>query len=1007
MIPLQLTLKNFLSYRDATLNFRGLHTACICGANGAGKSSLLEAITWVIWGKSRAATEDDVIHGNAQNVRVDFEFRCNNQTYRIIRSRPRGRSSSLEFQVETKAGNFRSLTAKGLRATQEEIISCLKLDYDTFANSAYLRQGRADEFMLRRPSERKQILADLLKLDRYEELAAKAKDAAKEYKGKIEQLKLNLEPLVVEIEQRKGIVTEFANLQQELTELQKIQDSDRSRLQQLQAIEYQRQTWEQQLNIQQTQHQNLTQDCDRAQKDINALKVELASLDKLINLEAEIVAKYDQLLDWQTEEKELSSKFVTHQEAHQQKQQLEKELEQQKNELNLQINQLQTQIEGINQQEQEITKILSKTEDVESALAKLETSRKELKELDKIQQYVSPLIKQKNNLQTQINREEAKLAAKLEQIHNSAKKLAEDIEKAPEQRKQLLTVDAQIEELDKKRIYQKRVEEKGTERKEFRYKLQENQRIYERQWQELQQKLHMLSNPDACCPLCDRELDDLHRHQVVGKTQQKQQEIQEQIWVIREQLSTCDRELQLLRQEYQAISQEISPYDFLQQQFGQLEAQLEASEEMYEQLQVAQEEKKHLELCLQNGNFALELQNEIKQVEGELATLDYDEQTHALVRGEVNSLRWAEIKQAKIEDAKKRQTKLEQQKPPLIKKISDLQTTLEKLHINSAIQQKINLIEQQIQELNYDRTTHQNLLTSLRQSQACQLRHQELQKAQQEYPQLKTKLIELEQLFQQRLQDKQTSQDKLQYHITQRENIADNRREIKALEQQIYQRRQQLDELISRSGRVQQSLTQIDNLKNQHQDTENQLKKYEKQYRIYQELTQAFGKNGIQAFTIENILPQLEAKANQILARLTGNQFHVQFLTQRASKGTSKKKTKLIDTLDILIADAGGTRPYETYSGGEAFRINFSVRLALAKLLAQRSGTALQMLIVDEGFGTQDSEGCNRLVGAINAIASDFACILTVTHMPQFKEAFQTRIEVYKGDKGSSLQVSN
>ncbi len=68
MIPLQLTLKNFLSYRDATLNFQGLHTACICGANGAGKSSLLEAITWAIWGKSRAATEDDVINGGANKA---------------------------------------------------------------------------------------------------------------------------------------------------------------------------------------------------------------------------------------------------------------------------------------------------------------------------------------------------------------------------------------------------------------------------------------------------------------------------------------------------------------------------------------------------------------------------------------------------------------------------------------------------------------------------------------------------------------------------------------------------------------------------------------------------------------------------------------------------------------------------------------------------------------------------------------------------------------------------
>ncbi len=195
MIPLQLTLKNFLSYRETTLDFRGLHTACICGANGAGKSSLLEAITWVVWGKTRAATEDDVIHGGEKNVRVDFDFSCNNQTYRIIRSRPRGRSGALEFQVATKSGRFRSLTAKGLKATQKEIISCIKLDYDTFINSAYLRQGRADEFMLRRPSDRKQILADLLKLDRYEELANKAKDLAKEHKGKIAQIEQSLSPL--------------------------------------------------------------------------------------------------------------------------------------------------------------------------------------------------------------------------------------------------------------------------------------------------------------------------------------------------------------------------------------------------------------------------------------------------------------------------------------------------------------------------------------------------------------------------------------------------------------------------------------------------------------------------------------------------------------------------------------------------------------------------------------------------------------------------------------------
>jgi exonuclease SbcC len=79
--------------------------------------------------------------------------------------------------------------------------------------------------------------------------------------------------------------------------------------------------------------------------------------------------------------------------------------------------------------------------------------------------------------------------------------------------------------------------------------------------------------------------------------------------------------------------------------------------------------------------------------------------------------------------------------------------------------------------------------------------------------------------------------------------------------------------------------------------------------------------------------------------------------------------------------------------------------LALAKLLAQRAGTALQLLIIDEGFGTQDAEGCERLVAAINAIAADFACILTVTHIPQFKEAFQQRIEVQKSDQGSKVRI--
>ena len=237
------------------------------------------------------------------------------------------------------------------------------------------------------------------------------------------------------------------------------------------------------------------------------------------------------------------------------------------------------------------------------------------------------------------------------------------------------------------------------------------------------------------------------------------------------------------------------------------------------------------------------------------------------------------------------------------------------------------------------------------------------------------------------------------------EQFINHEADIKILEKSLQDRRQNLDALLARKGGLEQLAMQLEMVKEEYKETCQELQETKKQYRIHKELTQAFGKNGIQTLMIENILPQLEAQTNQILSRLTGNQLHIQFVTQKASKGTSKRNTKLIDTLDILIADAQGTRPYETYSGGEAFRINFSIRLALAKLLAQRAGTALQLLIVYEGFGTQDADGCERLVAAINAIASDFACILTVTHIPQFKESFQQRIEVYKSNQGSQVSI--
>lgn len=1003
MIPLQLTLKNFLSYQEATLDFRGFHTACICGANGAGKSSLLEAITWALWGESRAATEEDVMHTGSDFVRVDFQFICNEQIYRVIRTRQKGKNSSLDFQIEN-AGKFRSLSGKGIRDTQEQIVTCLKLDYDTFINSAYLRQGRADEFMQRRPNERKQILADLLKLEQYEQLAEQAKDLSKQLKGQAEQLENSLLPLEQQLMQKETISTQSLSLELEIQQLQSLQDQEREKLQQLQAEENQRQTWEQQLNWKQNQFQTITQDCERLVKEKSSLENQLAEQEAILQKSSEILAQYQNLLTLDEQEKKLLEKFQIFQDIQQQKQQLEQQLVQQNNELKLQKQKAQSQLEFLQKQDQENQQILSQAPEVKTALERLRQLRQRINELEKLHSKVSPLLQRRQTLEVEIEHNKNQLIARLEQLTRTKECLEEELAKFPQIRQKALTVDTQIQELDKKKNYQKRLEEKRTDKREIQQRLQEQQRLYEKQLDELIQKLELLSIPEANCPLCEQELDHHHRHQVIQKTQNQQQDLQETIWELKEKITRCMRDLQNLQKEENTLNQEVEPYGRLQQYFTQLEVQLETKSETISKLKKNHDEIEQIELDLSSRNYAQDLQVDLQLLNQELGNLQYDEQTHALLKGEEKNLKWAEIKQARINEAQERQTEINARKPQIVKQINDLEEAIQQLQQNSEIRRKIKEIEQQIQEVGYDRSQHISISNALRQAKNYQARYHELRQAERKYPDLEIKHRELKKILQQRHSEQEKIKQELEQYRQQVINIKDYREELNILNQNIHNRRRQLDDFFGKKGRLEASLIQLEVLKTQHTEAKKQLKEVSKKYRIHHELAQAFGKNGIQAFMIENILPELEAQTNHILSRLTENQLHVQFLTQKAGK---KKSSKLIDTLEIKIADAQGTRPYETYSGGEAFRINFSIRLALAKLLAQRAGTSLQLLIIDEGFGTQDTEGCERLIAAINAIANDFSCILAVTHMPQFKEAFQNRIEVYKTNQGSKLALSN
>ena len=1021
MIPLHLKLKNFFSYQDAAIDFRGLHTACICGANGAGKSSLLEAITWAVWGKSRAGLEDEVIHSGAIDVRVDFTFKSNQQTYRVIRGRSRGQGGSLEFQLETNQG-FISLTGKGLKATQDVIISYLKLDYDTFINSAYLRQGQADSFMLRKPAERKQVLASLLKLDQYEDLSEQAKTEAKQFQGQAKHLEQNLESLARTLEQRENFTLELTRIETIIAELQATKNQTETEIFALKAQQQQRQNWSQNLDVWQQQYQNLQQERDRHQQEINQVTDKQKHLQSLLDRAEEITHKYQEFQQTQTTKDILDQKFIRFQEIQHQLKQLDQQWQQQVNDLKLQIGQTNHELNLLETKELEVQEVLKTKPKVLEEMEKLQQLRQQLKELDNLKFTVSPLLQRQQELEKSIALEVAKHQAQLQQFQAHQTRLQQKYSGADALREQFLELNSTIQALDKKRIYQQRVQEKIQRHHDALVGYQQEAKGCTRRQQELSVKLATLLDHAAVCPLCESELSEHDHQRVITKTRQEEEQIQEQLWHLQEQKTVTQRELQNLQREEETLLKELQAYDQLLGKRGQLEANLEAIDESYSQLQQVNKEIIELENTLITNNYALDLQQELIQINGHITKLNYDEQTHALLRGEIEKSRVIENRYFRLEEAGKEQAKVMAKKPPLLEKLQQLETTFQHWRsdsgnnldqsldqsldhpLNHPLQLQIRELEQQISALGYDRETHNHLNQTLKLQQSWPFRYQELQRCQQEYPQVIDRLQQLQISLTDYTQQQQFAAQKVQELKTNLTANPDPQATIHNLEKQLQAQTIELHQQLADQGGWQQQLKHLDQAQEKFTQGQTELKEIQQQVKIHDELAKAFGKNGIQLMIIENVLPQLEAHTNQILSRLTASQLSVQILTQKA--GGTKRNTKMIDTLDIIIGDVKGTRPYETYSGGESFRINFAIRLALAKILAQRAGTSLQMLIVDEGFGTQDSDGCNHLIAAINAIAADFACILTVTHMPQFKEAFQTRIEVQKTNQGSQVYIA-
>ncbi len=334
------------------------------------------------------------------------------------------------------------------------------------------------------------------------------------------------------------------------------------------------------------------------------------------------------------------------------------------------------------------------------------------------------------------------------------------------------------------------------------------------------------------------------------------------------------------------------------------------------------------------------------------------------------------------------------------RQLSRLETRLANEDFGAELRRQLTQLGRQRADIGYDSASHADIRSQLETFASYERQHSQLEFARFSLPEAQ----QIRDDTAARLASMQARQAQAEARL---ERIASAILALEAQAQQEAERRQQLEisraevqRLNERKTILEQELNAIAAGRASLKRLGTRLESARHQQSLYNELRAACSRNGLPALIIETAIPELEAEANDLLARMTAGSMRLRLSTQREkiSGGAS-------ETLDVDIADELGERDYELYSGGEAFRINFALRIALSKLLARRAGAQLRVLFIDEGFGSQDEGGRDKLVDAINQIRSDFDLILVITHIEELRDAFPVQLLVEKTAAGSQVTI--
>jgi len=1010
MRPLELLLEGFTSFRrEQRLDFSQLDLFAITGATGAGKSSLLDAMTYALFGTTTRSGKQvgDLASQGSKNLKVQLRFSVGTAQYRVTRTwrfRPKTPENKVILDC-WQNGEWETL-GTSIVAVQNTIEQILGMDFDTFTRAIILPQGKFDEFIKGDTSKRREILRQLAGFEIFEQMRKEANELAKLLKQEREMVERQLAELSAPAaDEVAGKRSQLLILEQQLPEL------DRAVMKAQKALDEEEQLFSQIARWQELQQKLAELNASSADIEILARRLEraqtanhlqgdwalvrsarsqyetaesaaISAREGLIKARLELAVEQQQLDVAKAKSEALAPQIKAREDALAAAQVYEEQRAQLEKEVAIAHKNKQEKLRFLQVADKELqaanTKIKAAGFRVTRAAALLEQYAPGGNRFEKLQQ-IAPLLmelrliaKQVKTQREQLNKSVAETASAEQNYVQVATNLA-----AAEIR--LKECSGELEAVEIANAEAARLESVAAVR--------------------------MSLNSGDTCPVCggvhpesdllpalpsSKIVDVAGWRRKVAAANQVFQAAQMAVAEGKSAVSACEQKQSEIAQALELTAQRVAE---LQQQITQvlenhewevLQLQQELviladSDRQYreteQQFQLASLEYNNYE---QRFNFAATTQA-AKQQEYQDAIAESDRRQQQL-QSCVNALYqiteyqpYANLAQALAED--------KQELANLLKVAEKSYQTAQNTAIQAAEREQqagevFARAQAQKQQLNLDWLakltaadfTEDTFLAAVAPVSEQLQWENAIRSVRESKIQLETRAKDLSEAIAGRTTDEDTLAQVRSAKHTAQENLkqANNNRA----------------ELLAWIQVAAQTLEQAERLSQQ-------ITNFAEQEQTYHTLAQNLKSNEFQSYILEHLEAELVGSATLILQELTDNRYKLKNLEG-----------------EYWVTDnwnGGEARRVRTLSGGETFATSLSMALALSEKLSQ--GAQLGSLFLDEGFGTLDAETLESVTQILESLRQRERLIGVITHVQGLGERLPAQVKVFKSPQGSRIEV--